>query len=348
MSRDAIFRIASMTKSITTAAAMMLVEQGRLALSDPVSRYLPEFKDLKVGVERVDSAAPELAFEPAHREMTIRDLLRHTSGLTYGYIGKSMVKDRYNAANLFDPRQSLAEVVTKISRLPLQSQPGTTWDYSMSTDLLGRVIEVVSGMDLDRFIQERIFAPLGMKDSAFVLTDPAKLSRLAQAQVSAALGRRPALPDPATAAWPSGGGGLVSTAEDYARFCQMLLNEGEFNGLRLLSASTVAQMLSDQLPPGTRVNALLFPMLDVRRENGQSFGFGFAVRVADGRSRFPGTIGDASWTGGFGTQFWIDPKKKLLAVLMVQLAPLSPGNPRAALYWQRMRELVYGALADND
>lgn len=345
MERDAIFRIASMTKPITSVAAMMLVEQGRLDLSAPLSRYLPEFKDVVVGVEPVQVGTPELELVPAQREITIRDLLRHTSGLTYGFIGRSMVKDRYNAANLYDPTLSLAEVTARIARLPLQDQPGTTWNYSVSTDVLGRVIEVASGMAFDRFLSERIFAPLGMKDTAFVLTNRAQLARLAQPQVSIASGSRPRLPDPAQAGWPSGGGGLVSTAVDYARFCQMLLNGGHFGGRHLLSASSVAQMMSDQLPPGIRVNASPFPVTDVRRENGQSFGLGFAIRVADGRSRFPGTIGDASWTGGFGTQFWIDPKQRLFAILLMQLAPLSPGNVAAVTHFLRMREEVYAALS---
>lgn len=349
MTRDAIFRIASMTKPVTSAAIMMLVEKGRLTLSDPVSRYLPEFNDMKVGVERATAAgSAELTLESARQEMTIHDLLRHTSGLTYGFIGQSLVKDQYNAADLFDPDQSLAEVMTKLSRLPLQDQPGTTWDYGMSTDVAGRIVEVASGMELSTFFEERIFAPLGMSDTAFELRDPEKLARVAQPQVAAASGRRPDVPDPSQTSWHSGGAGLFSTAADYARFCQMLLNGGHFNGVRLLSRTTVVQMLSDQIPAGTRIDHIAIPVLDVRPEAGQSFGLGFAVRVADGRSAFPGTIGDASWVGIYGTQFWIDPERSLLAIMLVQLAPPSPTYPVPVVYWQLMRDLVYNALAKRN
>jgi len=344
MTRDTIFRIASMTKPITSVAAMILVDQGRLSLSEPVSRYLPEFKDVQVGVERASAGgALELSLEPARQEMTVQDLLRHTSGLTYGFFGKSLVKDRYNAAGLFGPNLSLAEMTGKVARLPLQSQPGTVWDYSMSTDVLGRVVEVVSGIPLERFFAERIFAPLRMVDTSFHLTDPERIARLAQPQAFASSGQRPMLPDPSRKTWPSGGGGLVSTAQDYARFCQMLLNGGELDGVRLLSPATVATMMADQLA-GMRVNGLPIPVLDVRRENGQTFGLGFAVRLADAPAKFPGTVGDASWVGLFGTQFWIDPKRDLFAIMLVQLAPPSATHTTPALYWQRMRELAYSAL----
>ncbi len=345
MTRDTIFRIASMTKPVTTVAALMLVEEGRLALADPVARHLPAFADPKVGVETVEGGTPTLKLVAADRPPTLRDLLRHTSGLIYGFIGRSLVKDRYQAANLYDPTLTLAEVADRLATLPLQHQPGTTWEYGMSTDLLGRVVEVASGMALDRFLAERVFAPLGMKDTAFRLADPGRLQRLAQPQVLPATGRRPALPDPARPTWPSGGGGLVSTAADYGRFCRMLLDGGVLDGQRLLAPSSVRQMMSDQLPPGTQVRGSPFPILDVRPGHGQSYGFGVAVRVADGLSPFPGTVGDVSWTGGFGTQFWVDPAKSLHAILMIQSAPLSPAHPAPAQRWQRMRELVYAALA---
>jgi CubicO group peptidase (beta-lactamase class C family) len=173
MKPDAIFRLASMTKPFTSVAAMMLVEEGKIELLDPVSVYLPEFKDLQVGVERINAATgnPELSLEPARREMTVQDLLRHTSGLTYGIFGKSLVKQAYNDAKLFDPGQTLAELVTKLSKLPLAYQPGTTWDYSMSTDVLGRIIEVVSGVSLDQFIADRIAKPIGLSDAGFYVSE---------------------------------------------------------------------------------------------------------------------------------------------------------------------------------
>ena len=345
MPRDAIFRIASMTKPVTSVAVMMLVEEGRISLSDPVSKYLPDFKDAKVGVEQKNaSGAAELVLENTKREMTIIDLLRHTSGLTYGIFGKSMVKDRYNAAKLWDPKQSLAAVVTKISKLPLQNEPGTIWHYSMSTDVLGRVVEVVSGMELERFFAERIFNPLGMNDTGFWVSDPAKQGRIAQAQADVATGKMPAMPDKTKSSWPSGGGGLVSTAGDYARLCQMFLNGGELDGVRILSGKAVAQMSADQLPPGIRITRSQNPANDVSPETGHGFGLGFMVRTADGRSAFPGSVGDYSWTGLYGTQFWIDPRKEMFAIVMVQNAPSALGV--SSRYWNETRSLVYGALTN--
>lgn len=345
MSRDAIFRIASMTKPVTSIAAMMLVEEGRLRQSDPVSRYLPEFKNLQVGVERLDAAGKlELVLVSPMREMTVRDLLLHTSGLTYSFTGKSMVRDRYIAAKLFDPGQNNAELATKLARLPLQDQTGTTWNYSMSTDVLGRVVEVASGMELERFFAERIFKPLGMNDTGFWFSDPAKQGRIAEPQVTAATGKRPALPDVTKPGWQSGGNGLASTAGDYARFCQMLLNGGELGGVRLVSRDTVGEMTSNQLPPGIRINHIPLPASDVRPETGHGFGFGFMVRTADGRSAFPGSVGDFSWTGAFGTQFWVDPKKELLAIVMMQNS--FAGLGLSSRYWIETRKLVYGALAN--
>jgi CubicO group peptidase (beta-lactamase class C family) len=229
MKTDAIFQIASMTKPIVSVAAMILVEEGKLQLLDPVSVYLPEFKNLQVGVEKVNPATgnPELSLEPARREMTVQDLLRHTSGLTYGIFGKSLVKQAYNDAKLFDPSQTLAELVTKLSKLPLAAQPGTTWDYSMSTDVLGRIIEVVSGVSLDQFIADRIVKPIGLSDTGFYVSEE-NLERLAQPQVDAATGKRPAMVDVTKRPnWMSGGHGMASTASDYALFAQMMLNGGE-------------------------------------------------------------------------------------------------------------------------
>jgi CubicO group peptidase (beta-lactamase class C family) len=319
MTRDAIFRIASMTKPVTSVAAMMLVEQGRLNLSDPVSRHLPEFKDVKVGVEKKDAAGKaELALEAPRREMTVLDLMRHTSGITYDFTGKSLVKERYNQANVREPGQSNAEFASRLAPLPLQNHPGEVWDYSFSTDVLGRIVEVLSGMDLESFFAGRIFAPLGMMDTAFLVSDPAKQVRIAQAQADAATGKRPALPDRTKKSWQSGGSALASTAGDYARFCQMLLNGGELDGVRLLSRKTVELMTQDHLPPGIKIIHIPIPVLDVRPESGYGFGLGFMVRIADGRSAFPGSVGDYSWLGIFGTQFWIDPKKEMFAIMMLQ------------------------------
>src|SRR6266481_3839257 len=256
MKPDAIFRIASMTKPITSVAVMMLAEEGKIDLLAPVSQYLPEFKGVKVGVEKMDSSTgkPALSLEDAQSQMTVQDLLRHTSGLVYGPFGNSLVHQAYNKANLFDNNQTLAEFVTKLSKLPLAHQPGTVWEYGMSIDVLGRIVEVVSGMPLNRFFEERITKPLGMPDTAFY-SAAAQAPRLAELQVDPATGKRPGASSVENLTkekqkWFSGGGGLLSTASDYGRFCQMLLNGGDLNGVRLLSPKTIAVMTSDQLPPG--------------------------------------------------------------------------------------------------
>src|SRR5690348_16144958 len=236
MKPNAIFRVASMSKPITTVAAMILSEEGKLDIGAPVAQYLPEFKEARVGV---DKAAPK-------RPMTVQDLLRHTSGLTYGIFGNSPVDELYKKSNMFAAK-SLADMVATIASLPLLHQPGETWEYSVSSDVLGRVVEVVSGMDLDRFIAERITGPLKMADTGFYLT-AAQAARLAHPDSPMAIADTDATVKPAIF---SGGGGMVSGAGDYARFCQMLLNRGELDGVRILSRKTVELMTSDQLPPST-------------------------------------------------------------------------------------------------
>lgn len=347
MKPDAIFRIFSMTKPIATVAVMMLAEEGKIDLLAPVAQYLPEFKDVRVGVEKIDASTgkPALALEAPVRPMTVQDLLRHTSGLVYGPFGNSLVHQEYNKVNLYDSGQTLAEFVTKLSKLPLAHQPGTVWEYGMSVDVLGRIVEVVSGMPFDRFIEERITKPLGMRDTAFYL-NAAQAPRLAEAQVDRATGKRPGFDKvedltQEKVKWFSGGGGLLSTASDYARFCQMLVNGGELDGVRLLSPKTLAVMTSDQLPPGVgRVAMLQFAQeLAPIPELGQSFGLGFAVRTDAGRSPVSGSVGDYFWAGYAGTYFWVDPQEKLFAVMMLQMPFVESGAYRRAL-----RELVYGAL----
>lgn len=342
MAPDAIFRIASMTKPFTSLAIMMLAEEGKLQIAYPASRYLPEFKDLKVGVEKTEGGKTELVLEPARREMTVQDLLRHTSGITYGVFGKSMVKDLYNEAKAMDPDQTNAEMITKLSKLPLQYQPGTTWDYSMSTDVLGRIVEVVSGTDLQSFIVERIAKPLKLADTAFFI-DQARGGRVAEPQAGPD-GKRPPLPDiTKPRAFLSGGGGMVSTAEDYARFSQMLLNGGVLDGVRLVSRKTVELMTADHLPPGIQFGgstAMLFGPLTPSAEMGQGFGLGFAVRTDPGRNPLHGSVGEYYWGGAYGTFFWIDPKEELIAILMMQ-APAQRMHYRFL-----MRELVYQSIVD--
>ena len=344
MTRDAIFRVASMTKPVTSVAAMMLVEEGKLSLSDPVARHLPEFRNVRVGVERKDASGnTELALDAPQREMTVLDLMRHTSGLTYGVFGKSLVKDRYNAAKALDPSQTNAQMSAKLGGLPLQYHPGTTWEYSMSTDVLGRVVEAASGMELAEFFAKRIFGPLGMADSGFWVGDPARYPRIAEAQSDAATGKRPALPDPRKKVWQSGGG-LVSTAADYARFCQMLLNGGELDGVRIVSRKSIELMATNHLPKGIRINHIQDPAADVRPEVGNGFGLGFIVRVADEGSKFPGSVGDYGWGGVYATHFWVDPKKELFAIKLMQL-PFTAGALRSK-YRLDMRKLVYSALVN--
>jgi len=343
MERDAIFRIASMTKPITSVAVMMLAEEGKIDLLAPVSQYLPEFKGVKVGVEKMDSSTgkPALSLEDAQSQMTVQDLLRHTSGLVYGPFGNSLVHQAYNKANLFDNNQTLAEFVTKLSKLPLAHQPGKVWEYGMSIDVLGRIVEVVSGMPLNRFFEERITKPLGMPDTAFY-SAAAQAPRLAELQVDPATGKRPGASSVENLTkekqkWFSGGGGLLSTASDYGRFCQMLLNGGDLNGVRLLSPKTIAVMTSDQLPPSIPRSG--FEDMAPTLEMGQSFGLGFAVRTDAGRNPLSGSVGDYFWGGAYGTYFWVDPQEKLFAVMMVQMP-----FPQSGTYRRAFRELVYGAL----
>lgn len=345
MATDSIFRIASMTKPMVSAAIMMLAEEGRVRLVNPVSTYLPQLKDLKVGVEVPGSdGKPQLRLEPARREISVQDLLRHTSGLTYGQFGDSLVKQAYRDANVLDPNQSTAEFVSKLSRLPLQNQPGEVWDYSMSTDVLGRVVEVISGMELDAFIQARITGPLGMNDTGFMVAQE-NADRVAEPQIDPATGKRPPMPRDLTQRprFLSGGGGMVSTAPDYLRFAQMLLNGGELDGVRILARKTVALMASDHLPPHLKFSASTrsqFEESSPMLEFGQGFGLGFCVRKEPGRSPVPGSVGDFYWSGVYGTYFWVDPQEQLVGVLML-CAPELRRHYRAL-----MRQLVYQALED--
>lgn len=340
MKADAIFRIASMTKPIISVAAMMLAEEGKIDLLAPVSQYLPEFKDVKVGVEKIDPSTgkPALSLEDMQRPMTVQDLLRHTSGLV-SPVGNSLVHQAYRKDNLFDNGQTLAEYVTKLSKLPLAHQPGTVWEYGVSTDVLARIVEVVSGMTLDRFVEDRITKPLGMHDTAYYLT-AAQASRVAEPQVDPATGKRPGassvenLTKEKVKLFP-GGGGLLSTASDYAHFCQMLLNGGELDGVRLLSPKTIAVMTADQLPPG--IPRLELPGLP--QDEIGSFGLGFAVRTDVGHNPLSGSVGTYGWGGVYGTVFLVDPQAKMLAVMMVQMP-----FPQSGYYRHAFSELVYGAL----
>ena len=323
MREDSIFRIYSMTKPIVSVGAMMLVEEGRITLSDPVSKHIPELKGLKVGVEKDG----KLEIVAAQREPTVQDLMRHTSGFTYGIFGKSMVKDLYTKSGVDASDHSNAELVKKLATVPLMYQPGTTWEYGRSTDVLGHLIERVSGQTLDVYLQARILGPLGMKDTAFFV-ESAKLPRLAAAfakdpDSGAAINL---LKVSAPPKYLAGGQGLVSTAADYLCFAQMLLNGGELDGVRLLSRKTIEYMSSDHL------GAIRGP------GPGYGFGLGFAVRLANGLSSSNGSGGDYNWAGLGGTYFWVDPKERLIAVWMMQ-AP----NQRN-YYRELFRNMVYAAM----
>src|SRR4051794_27029412 len=296
MKADAIFRLASMTKPIVSVAVMMLVEEGRIDLAAPVSKYIPEFADLKVGVETIDPATgkPVLNLVPQKRPMIVQDLLRHTAGLVYGQYGDTLVHKAYRDAKVGDRNDTLAEMVAKLAKLPLAHQPGEVWEYSVAVDVLGRVVEIVSGQDLDVFVAEQIAKPLGMTSTDFYVHE-GDLARLAEAQKlpagSAArmppdVGKKPKL--------LSGGGGLVATAGDYLRFSEMLLHDGEYGGVRLLAPHTVALMTADALPPGVGYfERALTSTGDIAPTPamGQGFGLGFAVRTAAGHNPLPGSIG---------------------------------------------------------
>jgi CubicO group peptidase (beta-lactamase class C family) len=346
MKTDAIFRLASMTKPIVSVAAMQLVEQGKLDLDAPVSKYLSEFTDLKVGVENVDEKTGQaaLTMEPQKRPMIVQDLLRHTAGLVYGQFGDHLIHKMYRDANVSDRNETLAAMVTKLSKLPLAHQPGEVWEYSMAVDVLGRVIEVVSGQPLDQYIAEHVTGPLHMMATDFYVHE-ADLPHLAEAQPGAD-GKPPSLPDVTKKpALFSGGGGLVATANDYLRFTEMLLHEGEWGSARLLAPHTVALMTSDALPPGVGYSErALTTTGDIAPTPamGQGFGLGFAVRTAAGHNPLPGSVGAYYWTGAWGTTFWVDPAEKLIAIQMIQV-PLSEGGA----YRRAFRELTYAALTGN-
>jgi CubicO group peptidase (beta-lactamase class C family) len=343
MRPDSIFRIASMTKPITIVAALMLAEEGKLQLMDPASVYLPQLKNLQVGVEvQEGSGERRLGLEPARREVTVQDLMRHTSGMTYGIFGDSLVQRAYRAAGTMDDQQSNAQMIDKLAQLPLAFQPGAAFEYGMSNDVVGRIVEVRSGLDLNRFIVERIARPLGMRDTTFLLDDQ-QTARLAQAQSAPGappliIGYNPAKPPK----WFSGGGGLLSTAEDYARFGQMLLNGGELEGVRLLSRKSVELMTSNHLPPDAGYGAftLELGLTAPLPQYGQGYGLGLGVRQEAGRSMVPGSIGDYYWGGATGPYFWVDPQEKLVAVMMLQAADIQLRTHYRSL----LRNLVYQAL----
>lgn len=309
MREDAIFRIYSMTKPIVSIAAMMLVEEGRMQITDPVSKYLPELKGMKVGVEKVDASSKStLELVDTDREMTIQDLLRHTSGLIYGGRGKSAVNEAYAQAKIGDRTANTQELVSRVSKLPLRFSPGARWEYGISTDVLGRVIEVIEKKTLGEVLEARILRPLDMVDTAFFVSAD-KLGRAAQPWQRPGIQPSPRFDVSQKPIFESGGGGLVGTTEDYLRFTLMLANGGEFQGKRLVGRKTVEFMTADHLG---KTPAPLPP--------GIGFGLGFEVRTTLGEAGMAGSVGEYGWSGNAGTIFWIDPKEDLIAIYMVQVA----------------------------
>ena len=350
IAKDSIFRIYSMTKPIVSVATMILVEEGRIQLTDPVSKYLPAMKPLTVSAAKADAEFARITYAqvPADREMTVQDLLRHTAGLAYGEITQNApVKEALGKAGLyksaidFDARDlTPAEEVERLANVPLAHQPGTVWEYSLASDVLGRVVEAASGERLADFLDKRLFKPLKMNDTGFWVSQD-KISRLAvPLPTDITSGKPNILIDVSVApANDSGGAGGVSTAPDYLRFTQMLLNGGQLDGVRVLSRSTVALMTSDHL--GARIAAPVTPGELLLGVPGYTFGLGFAVRQGPGIAGVSGSTGEFMWAGYAGTYFWVDPKEEIVAVYMTQ-AP----SPIRAYYRKLFKQLVYAAIND--
>jgi CubicO group peptidase (beta-lactamase class C family) len=335
MTADSIFRLYSMSKPLTSVAAMMLVEDGKLALGDPLAKYLPDFADVKVNIEQpAENGQQARGLEPARRPITIEDLLRHTSGLTYGFYGDSAVRKLYAHSDLFDGDFDNAAFARRLAKLPLAEQPGTRWDYGHSTDVLGRVIEVASGQSLFDFEKQRLLDPLGMRDTAFSVADLAQRPRIAEPLPADWFARPVAgLSDPTLPGhWQSGGAGMVGTISDYARFAQMLLNGGTLDGRRYLTPATIASMTSDHIGPATKIvrDESYFPGAD------SGFGLGFAVRTQPENALLP--AGEYRWDGIGGTFFFVDPRDDMFTICMMQ-SPSQRGRIEMEL-----KTLVYEAL----
>jgi len=328
MATNSFFRIFSMTKPLVSLGIMMLVEDGHLLLTDLLAKYIPEFADQKVGIEHNG----QLEYALPVRPITIQDLLRHTSGISYEITGAGMVQRMYAKAKTFRRDITNEEHAKLIASMPLMCQPGAEWNYSRSTDILGRVIEVVAGKTLSAFLSERILSPLQMNETGFH-TAQGNASRIAQPfSADPWTGDKVALFDPLEIPkMESGGGGLVSTAMDYARFCQMLLGGGALDGTRVIGRTTLALMASNHLAPHVKVESHLLPP-------GHGFGLGFAVRTDEGLAPYAGSVGQFFWSGVAGTFFWIDPKEDLFAIF------LSQGPGQREYFRTLVRSLVYAAV----
>jgi CubicO group peptidase (beta-lactamase class C family) len=343
---DTIFRIYSMTKPITSVAFMMLFEEGRVALDEPVHKYIPEWENLGVFQAGI---APAFLTKPPSRPMLIVDLLRHTSGLTYGFQQRSNVDAAYREVKIggVEKTGTLQSMIEDLGKIPLEFSPGEAWNYSVSTDVIGYLVGKISGMPLEVFLQERIFNPLGMNDTGFFVP-PAKAHRFA-ACYSADKGSLTLQDDPAKSSFLSppsfisGGGGLCSTAADYLTFCRALLNGGELGGVRLIGPKTLKLMTSNHLPGGRYLPEMSRSLFSEASYNGIGFGLGFSVTMDPVQTLIPGSAGEYAWGGAATTSFWIDPAEELIAIFMTQVLPSSAYPIR-----RELRTLVYAAITDSN
>ena len=333
-----IFRLFSMTKAITAVVSMQLLEEGKIKLDDPVSKYIPSFADVKVGVEKkADDGTTVLDLVPPDRPPTVLDLMRHTSGITYGFYGDTMVRKAYRAAEIYKGDFDLAEFADRLAKLPLQNQPGAIWNYGHSTDVLARVMEVAAGKSLYEIEKEKLFDPLGMTDTAFFVTDPKKVALMAQPMPNDSDFRVGRINDPTKPKkMQFASGGMVSTMADYTRFVQMLLNGGSFEGKTYLKPETFKLMTTDKVGPGSDVGRdyFYFP------GDGFGFGLGLAIRTDPGNAKPPppGDLGELKWDGASGCYFVIDPKQDMFFVLLEQ-------TPTERQRIQRtLKQLIYEAM----
>jgi CubicO group peptidase (beta-lactamase class C family) len=352
---DTLFRIYSMTKPITSVAFMMLVEEGRVAIDEPVHKYIPEWKNLAVFMGGMPSLGskpppvPQFITRPVARPMQIVDLLRHTSGLTYGFQNRSMVDGAYRHMKIGEVEKSgtMQSMIEGLSKLPLEFSPGEAWNYSVSTDVLGYLVQVISGQPFEQFLKERIFDPLGMTDTGFHVPS-AKADRFAACYSADGKGGKVLQDDPKTSSYLeapsfiSGGGGLVSTAADYLTFCRALVHNGEIGGVRLLSPKTLQLMTSNHLPGGKYLPDLSRSLFAEAAYNGIGFGLGFSVTIDPALTLIPGSKGEYSWGGAATTSFWVDPAEELIAIFMTQVLPSGAYPVR-----RELRTLVYSAITES-
>ena len=355
---DTIFRIYSMTKPITSVAFMMLVEEGLVALDEPVHKYIPEWKNL--GVFQAGTY-PAFLTRPPSRPMQIVDLLRHTSGLTYGFQQRSNVDAAYREKNIggVEKAGTLQSMIEDLAKIPLEFSPGEAWNYSVATDVIGYLVGLISGKPFEQFLKERIFDPLGMNDTGFFVT-PDKAHRFAACYSADPQGgmtfhaadRKGGLTlqdDPATSSFLkppsliSGGGGLCSTADDYLTFCRALLNGGELGGVRLIGPKTLALMATNHLPGGRELPDMSRSLFSEAAYNGIGFGLGFSVTMHPAKTLIPGSPGEYAWGGAATTSFWIDPAEELIAIFMTQVLPSSAYPIR-----RELRTMVYSAITDSN